>query len=194
MWQALAAHSRQRFHADAELASRASDLEQALSELCFAIARETGDATKGGLQRALALRSRPAAGGKSHYECINQLIHYWYCCAAARHLLSMGFPEIVMRPTGHDNAADGEEDAFDLDGTHPQLGRLVGEVFCVSEALWDSKMGKTRRKLEDSDAPIRAAFYNVEAKPKYRPKMKRLTVLGIESPSGVVREIASTGD
>lgn len=188
MWQALAAHGVQRFQTEAEVLVRRRELDGALSELCLAISRETGDLSAPGLQRALALRAKPAAGGKSHYECINQFIHYWYCCAAAGHLLGLGWVDLVMRPTGHDNTAEGA-DAFDVEATHPALGRITGEVFCVSPALWAQKMAKTRAKLARSNAPIRAAFYNLEAKESYRPKMERLKIFGVEMRSGVVREL-----
>jgi hypothetical protein len=197
MWQALSAHGVQTFATNAEIAARAQELEHALSELCLTISRETGDVSTSGLERARALRSRPDVGGKSHYECINQLIHYWYCCAAAKHLLRKGFTSLTMRPTGHDNATDLGDDErtsgpYDLEARHYRLGTLAGEVFCVSGALWPQKMAKTRAKLASSSASVRAVFYNVEAKPNYSPQMERLVVFGIESPSGTVREIAST--
>jgi len=195
MWQTLAAHGIQAFKSIDEIAARRQQLERALAELCVVISRETGDLSKGGLERARALRSKPASGGKSHYECINQLIHYWYCCASAHYLLNSGFGSLVMRPTGHDNATDLGDDErvpgpYDIEAAHPSRGKLVAEVFCVSEALWTQKMGKTREKLKESPAPIRAVFYNVDAKPTYQSKMERLIVYGVHAPNGEVREIA----
>lgn len=197
MWQALSAHGVQTFATDTEVLARAHELEHALSELCLTISKETGNVSTSGLERARALRTKPLAGGKSHYECINQLIHYWYCCAAATHLLRNGFTSLTMRPTGHDNATDLGDDErptgpYDIEARHCQTGTFAGEVFCVSKALWAQKMTKTRAKLAYSSASIRAIFYNTEAKPTYKPKMQRLVVFGIESLSGTVREIAST--
>ena|SRR5690606_20397999 len=197
MWQKLSADGVQFFRTEADLSTRVHELERALSELCHLISIEMGDSNFSGLERARALRSRPASGGKSHYECINQLIHYWYCCAAAKHLLSEGFTSLVMRPTGHDNATDlGDTEAnggpYDIEAHHAQFGEIAAEVFCVSQALWRQKMSKTLAKLAQSPASVRAVFYNAETKPKYRPKMERLVVYGIDAPSGLVRRIAST--
>jgi hypothetical protein len=127
---------------------------------------------------------------------VNQLIHYWYCGISASHLLSLGFTSIEVRPTGHDNATDLGDDEkdggpFDLAARHPSLGRLAGEVFCVSEALWPQKMAKTRAKLAKSKADVLAVFYNAEAKTSYAPKMSNLVVLGITAETGGVDLIAS---
>ena len=155
MWQDLSGHGVQVFAVREEVAVRAQELETALSALCLTISREIGNTNSSGLERARALRSRPDAGGKSHYECINQLIHYWYCCAAAAHLLCAGYGRVTMRPTGHDNVPDQEVEMiaggpYDIEARHPRLGTITAEVFCVSEALWPQKMNKTRAKLTGS--------------------------------------------
>jgi len=179
--------------------ARQRQLERALSKLCLTISRETGNRSVSGLERARALRSAPAQGGKSHYECINQLIHYWYCCAAARHLLKLGFRRLEIRPTGHDNAndlADDEADGgpYDIRAVHDRLGTIVGEVFCVSDRLWWQKMKKTRAKLEKSKAAVRAVFYNEESKPSWRPTLRGLVAFGVRAASSQVVEIACTAD
>lgn len=183
MWQELSAEGKLRLRSSAHVELKFVALEQALSELCMVISRETGNAFLSGFDRARALRSKPDAGGKSHYECINQLIHYWYCCAGATYLFGKGFENLVMRPTGHDNVADDQttEGPFDLEADHPEHGRLVAEVFCVSQGLWAEKMRKTRIKLSKSSAEIRCIFYNSEAKPRYLPKTEWLVILGVDA-------------
>ena len=118
---------------------------------------------------------------------------------AARHEPELwpGISRNTQRPTAHDNAAGPGNAAnvggpYDLQASHAGLGRFVGEVFCVSQALWQQKMRDTRAKLAKSDAPIRAIFYNCEAKPSYRPKMDRLVVFGIAAPAFDLLEVAST--
>lgn len=197
MWQQLSAHGLQRFSNANQVGARQKELERALSELCNAIAKETGNKKLSGLNRARALRSRPATGGKSHYECLNQLIHYWYCCAAAAYLLRRGFTQLRIRPTGHDNANDlGDDESngtpYDIRARHKRFGRIVGEVFCVSKALWPQKMAKTRTKLANSKAALRAVFYNMESKPAYKPKMSGLIVFGVRESKYDVVQLAST--
>lgn len=186
-WQVLSAEGKLQLRSSADVELKFAALEQALSELCMVISRETGNTVLSGFDRARALRSKPDAGGKSHYECINQLIHYWYCCAAAKYLFDKGFENLVMRPTGHDNVAEDEatEGPFDLEADHPEHGRLVAEVFCVSQGLWAEKMRKTRSKLSKSSAEIRCIFYNSEAKPSYRPKTEWLVILGVDAKQAV---------
>ena len=196
MWQQLAAHGLQTFASVEAIEARAAELEKALASLCLVISAETGNVNVSGLQRARDLRSKPSTGGKSHYECINQLIHYWYCCAAARFLLQSGCRDLKMRPTAHDNMSDPDSkrsgDPSDVEACHRALGQICAEVFCVSPSLWNQKMADTRKKLRGSTAAIRAAFYNVDAKPAYKAKMQGFVVFGIHSPTGQVDEICSS--
>jgi len=196
MWQALVAHGMQRFDSVEQIEERMRQVDSALSELCFEISRITGDIGLSGFERARALRTKPEVGGKSPYECVNQLIHYWYCCAAARHLVGNGYIEIQVQPTGHDNVPDDEGDegqarerVFDLEARHPSIGLLVAEVFCVSVALWPQKMNKTRKNLSDSTADVRLVYYNREAKQSYCPKMERIGVFGVIARTGEVQQI-----
>jgi hypothetical protein len=149
-----------------------SEVERALDQVCSAIA-EAAAGVGTGLDRARSLRAKPVAGGKSLYECLNQLIHYWYCCAAARHLLTWDYSGVEIRPTGTDNWSK-DTDAVDVVGTAPDGVQVLGEVFCVSTSLWPEKLRKSYKKLMklDSDAR-RLIFYNLDAKPEYDPK-KRL--------------------
>lgn len=187
MWQKLSAEGKLQLRSSTSVEQKFASLEKALSELCIVISRETGNTALSGFERARALRSKPDAGGKSHYECINQLIHYWYCCAGATYLFGKGFRNLIMRPTGHDNVSgdDTGEGPFDLEADHPIHGRLVAEVFCVSQGLWPEKMRKTRIKLSASSAEIRCIFYNSEAKPSYRPKTEWLIILGVDAKRAI---------
>jgi hypothetical protein len=102
-----------------------------------------------------------------------------------------------VRPTGHDNATDlGDSETdrgpYDIVASHPKIGRIAAEVFCVSRTLWREKMAKTRVKLKKSKSIVRIVFYNEEAKPKYKPKMKRLVILGVKRASGEIVQVAST--
>jgi hypothetical protein len=83
---------------------------------------------------------------------------------------------------------------FDLEARHPETGRLVAEVFCVSAALWPQKMNKTRRSLKGSLADVRFIYYNREAKDCYSPKLERLGVLGIIARTGEVQQIYARFD
>lgn len=171
MWQDLAAHGIQPFGNPSQVDTRVREVEQALGQVCGAIAAAAaGSGT--GLERARSLRAKPAAGGKSLYECLNQLIHYWYCCAAARHLLTWDYSDVEIRPTGTDNRSN-DKDAVDVSGTAPTGVEILGEVFCVSTSLWPEKLRKSYNKLmkPDSDAR-RLIFYNLDAKPKYDAKKR----------------------
>src|SRR4051794_37424660 len=118
MWQELSSHGVQPFsNLDAAL-GRKAEVEAALASLCSAIALAAGDRAKAGIERARAIRARPVGGGKSLYECLNQLVHYWYCCAGAAHLLRSGYVDIRTRPTAEDSVSD-TNDAFDIVARHP---------------------------------------------------------------------------
>jgi len=189
MWQDLASEGRLEIADRATINDKRREIESALSDLCLDIAVQAGDINLTGIARAKALRSKPAAGGKSSYECLNQLLHYWYCCAGASFLLDSGFGNLVMRPTGHDNMNEGHLSAYDLEAKHPEYGDLVGEVFCVSRALWRQKIDATRGKLATSDADIQVIFYNAEAKPAYVPKSTWPAIFTIDVSGPVVRRL-----
>jgi len=195
MWQELARHGVQHWGDVRAVAQRKTELEGALDQLCQVIAAEAGASHKLAIERARALRSKPATGGKSPYECLNQLVHYWYCCRAAEFLLHAGYQGLQARPTAHDNVRAKTEAErgrpFDIEAIHPSRGSLVAEVFCVSEALWTQKMLETRARLQSSSAACRAVFYNLEAKPAYQPKMENVAVFGIDR-RGAVSLLCST--
>jgi len=189
MWQEFAAHGSQKFESIKAVDERLQDLEEALAELCLVISRETGNIEASGIFRARTLRAKPEAGGKSHYECVNQLIHYWYCCAASKFLLNEGYQNLIVRPTGHDNIKQLDDESndgpYDIEAIHPEIGRIVGEVFCVSEALWRQKIGKTCKKLIKSSAKKRFVFYNIEAKRTYQCKTNEIAIYGISTTLNV---------
>jgi hypothetical protein len=201
MWQTLSAHGVQCFDSVEQIDERKRQVSEALSDLCDEVARIAGDVGRSGIDRARALRAKPEAGGKSPYECLNQLVHYWYCCAAARHLGQNDYANIQVRPTGHDNVptdnGDGQpipERVFDIEARHPSFGRVVAEVFCVSPALWPEKMRKTRNSLKYESADARFIYYNLEVKHSYSPKMDRLAVFGVIAGTGDVRQVFARFD
>lgn len=192
MWQELAKHGVQSFATATSARKRMAEVERGLGELCTAIASVAARRDLSGIERARSLRAKPTSGGKSLYECLNQLIHYWYCCAAASYLLRLGYGDLLTRPTAEESTSD-ENDAFDILASHPDGVTIVGEVFCVSSGLWPIKMKKTARKL--SAAPpnsLRLIFYNLEVKEAYRAKRQGLFFFGIGAPAGDVELVCST--
>lgn len=192
MWQQLAKHGVQPFSTDTAVRARMTEVEQGLAELCTAIATAAARKDLSGIERARSLRAKPADGGKSLYECLNQLIHYWYCCAAASHLLRLGYTELRTRPTAEENASD-DNDAFDVVASHPDGIFVVGEVFCVSSGLWPIKVKKTAAKLMKAPTDsFRLVYYNREAKDPYRARRQGLLFFGVSAPTGEVELVCST--
>lgn len=192
MWQVLAAHGRQEFQNACELDHRMRELEAALDALCLDFARVSSNQAMSGLERARQLRAKPIDHGKSLYECLNQLIHYWYCCAAGKHLMSCGCTALVMHPTA-ENSGSKEQHTFDLDACVSNGGHVIAEVFCVSEALWPQKMSKTIKKVLKADGdPHHLIFYNGEAKPAYPTKKAGIYIFAIDAGSGAVSPVFCT--
>ena len=117
MWQDFAAHGIQLFRTSIQVQTRLRDLDQALDQVCVAIAQAASKSGTG-LERARSLRARPTEAGKSLYECLNQLIHYWYCCAAALHLLNSHYTNVEIRPTATDSRSK-DKHAVDVAATAP---------------------------------------------------------------------------
>lgn len=192
MWQELSKHGVQHFSTSTASRERMAEVERALAQLCTAIAAKAGRQDQPGIERAISLRTKPATGGKSLYECLNQLIHYWYCCAAASHLLQLGYTELHARPTAADNTSN-DNDAFDLKARHPDGISVVGEVFCVSPVLWPEKVRKTAANLMKAPPDsLRLIYYNREAKETYGAKRQGLFFFGIEASTGDVKLVCST--
>jgi len=192
MWQELAKHGVQFFETDTSVRERISELERALAELCTAIAAAAGRHDLSGIERARSLRARPTNGGRSLYECLNQLIHYWYCCAAASYLLRLGYCDLRMRPTAEESTSD-HNDAFDVLASHPDGVKIVGEVFCVSSGLWPMKVKKAVTKLMSAPPDfLRLIFYNREAKETYRARRQDIYFLGVGAPMGDVELVCAT--
>jgi hypothetical protein len=169
-----------------------TEVERGLEQLCTAISATAGRQDLSGIERARSLRSKPTKGGKSLYECLNQLIHYWYCCAAASHLLQLGYTELDMRPTAEESTSN-NKNSFDIRACHPTGVRVVGEVFCVSSALWPEKVRKTASKLMKAPSRSRRLiYYNLEAKETYGAERKGLFFLGVAAPKGGVQLVCST--
>lgn len=191
-WQLLAGHGVQEIASADAIARRLQEVEAGLEQICNELARVVSDQEMPPLQRIRSLRSKPQVGHKSLYECLNQLTHYWYCCVAARHLISIGCTGIRMRPTGADNHAV-EGDAFDIVASHPSGARVLAEVFCVSPSLWQAKVANTVSKLKTwpTDA-LRVVYYNHECKPIYRTKSTGFHFFGVTAPTGEVQLICST--
>jgi hypothetical protein len=184
MWQVLATHGRQEFQSVSELEQRMRNLESALDDLCLDVARVSSDQKMSGLERARQLRAKPVDEGKSLYECLNQLIHYWYCCAAGKYLMTCGCTKLVMHPTAENSGSKGEH-AFNLGAYTGDGTRVIAEVFCVSEALWQAKMRKTIKKvLEAGNEPHRVIFYNREAKLVYPTRKAGVYIFAIDVASG----------
>jgi hypothetical protein len=192
-WQEFVTHGVEAFGDALLLKNRQDLIESALGGLCDEIARTATKEGLCGLERAKSLRTRPAEDRKSLYECLNQLIHYWYSCAAGIHLYSRGYENIVLRPTGTYSKSK-KNDHYDIVAAHLRGQKVVGEVFCVSEVFWSTKMQKTKAKL-NKHAPVqsrRLIYYNTEArKAPYSPRTGRFVIFGI-SPAGSVELISST--
>jgi hypothetical protein len=192
MWQEFARHGLQTFADEGELRTRINQLDSATGELCDSIAQAASRLDLQGIERAVSLRSKPSGGGKSLYECLNQLIHYWYCCAGGLHLFGLGYVTVQMRPTAEDNVS-AEGGAYDLVAFSPSKPTVDAEVFCVSKALWPTKMSKTLKKLESAPSEhLRFIYYNLESKPTYRSKRDGISFYGISSPSTAVTLIYPT--
>jgi hypothetical protein len=192
MWQKLAAQGREEFQNTSALDQRMLELEAALDALCLDFARVGSNQEMSGLERARQLRAKPVDHGKSLYECLNQLIHYWYCCAAGKHLMTCGCTALVMHPTA-ENSGSKEKHTFDLEACASDGAHVIAEVFCVSEALWPAKMRKTLKKVLAAEGnPHRLIFYNLEAKPTYPTKKAGVYIFGVEIGSGAVSPVCCT--
>jgi hypothetical protein len=191
-WQLLAGHGVQDIACADAIARRLQEVEAGLEQVCNQLARVVSDQDMLPLQRIRSLRSKPQIDHKSLYECINQLTHYWYCCVAAQHLISLGCTDVRMRPTGTDSHS-AEGDAFDVVASHPSGTRVIAEVFCVSPSLWQTKVANTVAKLKSwpNDA-LRLVYYNQECKPSFRPKSTGFHFFGITAPTGEVQLVCST--
>lgn len=191
-WQQLASQGRCPFASLAEIQSRMAQIETALDGLCAEIVTVVGG-VGAALMRARALRIKPAEPShKSLYECLNQIIHYWYCCAAGRHLIEHGYTQLWMRPTAADSNPAGEV-GYDIQAQSPDGIQIIGEVFCVSEGLWPQKMKDTYKKLSDDKSEARRLiFYNCEAKQHYKAKRAGAYFLTIAAPSGDVSLACAT--
>jgi hypothetical protein len=122
----------------------------------------------------------------TEYECLNQLIHYWYCCAAGKHLITCGGIALVMHPTA-ENSGSKEKHTFDLSAYASDGGHAIAELFCVSAALWPEKMRKTIKKVLKADSdPHRLIFYNQEAKSAYPTKKAGVYIFAIDVGPGAV--------
>jgi hypothetical protein len=186
MWQELAKHGLQIFSTEEELRTRMKQVDTAVGQLCDRIVESAARTHLQGIERAVSLRAKPDDGGKSLYECLNLLVHYWYCCAAGLHLFGMGYTRLEMRPTAKDNVATGR-DVYDIVAFTQRSQAVVAEVFCVSTALWPTKMSKTLKKLQNAPSEcLRFVYYNLEAKPKYRSKRDGISFYSISTPSADV--------
>jgi hypothetical protein len=186
MWQEFAKHGLQTFSEEEELRTRMQQINVAIGRMCDRIAETAARTELQGIQRAISLRSKPEGGGKSLYECLNQLIHYWYCCAAGLHLFDIGYTTLHMRPTAEDNVST-ESDVYDVVAFGEGSQTVVAEVFCVSTSLWSFKMSRTLKKLQNAPAEcLRFVYYNLESKPKYRSKRYGISFYGVSSPSAGV--------
>ena len=191
LWQERAADGKQAFRDARAVSARIRELDRAFDGLCIeigkAVRKQAGQRSSksgDGLARARALRAKPAAGGKSLYECLNQLIHYWYCCAAARHLCHNGYTDLVVRPTAVDSGG-GNDKAYDLSAVSPEGTCVIGEVFCVSPSLFAAKLAKTYDKLDrNKSGARRLIFYNHDV--GKQPSVKR-------RPQAYFLSIAQTG-
>jgi hypothetical protein len=167
-------------------------VERGLAELCMAIASAAARQDLRGIELALSLRAKPATGGKSLYECLNQVIHYWYCCAAAVYLLRLGYRGLHVRPTAEESTS-AKNDAFDIIASHSTGVTIVGEVFCVSPSLWPAKVRKAVKKMTAAaPASRKLVFYNREAKEAYCAKREGVFFLGVRVPSGEVELVCTT--
>lgn len=192
MWQKFASQGACSFQTVAELQTRMSEIDTALGQLCAEIVTMVSSAGPA-LLRVRALRTKPAADHKSVYECLNQIIHYWYCCAAAKHLIQHGYTDLRLLPTAVDNAPKGRT-GYDIQARSPEDIQIIGEVFCVSEGLWGDKIRKSYKKLaRDESGARRLIFYNCEAKDHYTAKRRPgAYFLTIVAPSGDVRLACAT--
>jgi hypothetical protein len=193
MWQKFASQGACSFQTVAELQAQMNDIDAALGQLCSEIVTIVSGAGPA-LLRVQALRTKPAEPGhKSVYECVNQIMHHWYCCAAAKHIIQHGYSDLRLLPTAVDNAPKGRT-GYDIQGRSPEGIQIIGEVCCVSQGLWNGKIRKTYKKLSrDESGARRLIFYNCEAKSHYTAKKRPgAYFLTIASPSGDVRLACAT--
>jgi hypothetical protein len=192
LWQVLSGHGLQRFSTGEEISRRQRLVERGLEQVCSGIAGVVSDSNAPAILRVRDLRSKALDGGKSLYECLNQLIHYWYCCSAALHLVSCGYTDIRMRPTGAENV-DGDRGAYDLEAFHPSEAPVIAEVFCVSRSLWEKKKSGSIKKLAASATGVlRSIYYNEECKPALKARIPGFRFYGVTAHSGNVRLICDT--
>jgi hypothetical protein len=193
-WQDLASSSVVTFQDVDTLSEKKLAVEAALLDLTNEIVRIAGAEGKSGLSRALDLRSRPRAGHKSAYECLNQLIHYWYCCSAGHHLFDLGARTLEMRPTGHGSKASDGEHGFDIAVRQNQELLICAEVFCVSAALWGQKIAKTAKKLVTAKnvpaTAYRLIYCNEQGAQRKCTELPGVIVCSIQ-PSGAIQLVRS---
>lgn len=142
-WQEFVTHGVEAFGDALLLKNRQDLIESALGGLCDEIARTATKEGLCGLERAKSLRTRPAEDRKSLYECLNQLIHYWYCCAAGIHLYSRGYENIVLRPTGTYSKSK-KNDHYDIVAAHLGDKKLLERYFASQRSSGRQKCRKRR--------------------------------------------------
>jgi len=147
-YQNLTNHPKQYFRSIDEIKIRYKDIKDAMHVLIQDIHNITlnhlnTSSPPNPVVTLLRIRtgSRPK---KSYYECMNQLIHYSYCLIAANALMNTGrYSVISILPTAKNN-----NKGFDIRARSNQNGSsLIGEVFCTSESLFQSKKSISIKKL-----------------------------------------------
>lgn len=161
-YQILSSHTKQNFSDTHDIKSRYSVVKNAMQELIIDINKITqaylnSSAPPNPVKTLLEIRTG-SQDLKSYYECMNQLIHYTYCLLAAHAVMNTGnFSLISILPTAKAN-----NKGFDIEATSKSnRTTVIGEVFCSSDSLFQSKKTTSIKKLDKHPGDvIRVVFFN----------------------------------
>jgi len=180
LWSDLISEGTILFTNKEQLLNKRIELVRACDELKADI-RKICQSDDTSLNSLIAIKTKSGTQ-KSSYEGINQLAHYWYCVAAALRLFDIGCTNIEITGGSENNESKG-----DVVATKPDGSLIVGEVYCVSSALWPTKTLKEIKKLSSLGGNVeKFIFYNIEAKSNYSSKSKDIAFYGCDRNSSEI--------
>jgi len=177
IWSKLISEGTISFSDIESIEDKISEIETATELLLIDISSICNRSTVSFIERAIALKTK-GVDHKSPYEAINQLLHYWHCMVAAKMLIKIGGENIKV--TG---GAENSGQSADVMANLKNKKKILGEVYCVSEALWPTKTSKTIKKINSEDADYKFILFNLEAKPEYISKSENIAFYGVNRNS-----------
>ncbi len=185
LWTNLISEGSVRFCSKSELLKKKDHIEMAADQ----VRKEISDICSSGLKALDGLIALKTKGNerKSHYEAINQIAHYWYCIIAGLRLFDLGFSEVILTGGAEDSSSQG-----DVAGMLNGELKIVGEVYCVSSALWRAKTQKEIAKLQSCDICDKFILFNLEAKPRCQSAARNIAFYGADRESEEIKLLCYT--